>query len=207
MPPRSEAEQEDVAPSALTWTVACADVDRVPAQTGYAKAGYVKTWAATEAERTAVAEALDLTQCFSVSGTFTIHARAGGRYVLEGRLRADVEQACVVTLEAVPQHIDERFKVNSARNPISPPPALSRRISILTPPTIRSASSTGSCTVGQLVFENLALAIDPFPRAADAEDVRLERGPTGPTKANDAVSERAPNPFAVLAKLKPDKAE
>ncbi len=202
MPPRQEADAEDLAPPVLTWQVACADVDRAPAQ-----AGYAKTWVATEAERSAVAAALGLTQCFAVSAAFTVHARAGGRYVLAGRLRADVEQACVVTLEAVPQHIDERFQGEfcpptdiAAASPVEAhfdPDADDDPLSVV----------DGQLAVGQLVFENLALAIDPFPRAADAEEVRLERGPSGPTKIADPPPERGPNPFAVLAKLKPGKAE
>ena len=202
MPPRHEADAEDEAPLVLTWVLPCADVDRVPAQ-----AGYAKTWAATEVERAAIVEALDLTQCFSVSAKVTVHARAGGRYVVTGRLLADVEQACVVTLEAVSQHIDERFQGEfcpqadlAAAGPVEAhfdADADDEPIAII----------DGQLDVGQLVFENLALAIDPFPRAADAEDVRLERGPSGPTKTADAVTERAPNPFAVLAKLKPGKSE
>jgi uncharacterized metal-binding protein YceD (DUF177 family) len=202
MSPRQEADAEDEAPLVLTWVLACADVDRAPAQ-----AGYTRTWTATEVERSAIAEALDLTQCFSVSAKVTVHARAGGRYVVNGRLRADVEQACVVTLEAVPQHIDERFQGEfcpqsdlAAAGPLEAhfdADAADDPIAIV----------DGQLDVGQLAFENLALAIDPFPRAADAEDVRLERGPSGPTKTADAATERAPNPFAVLARLKPGKAE
>lgn len=202
MSPRQEADADDEAPLVLTWVLPCADVDRAPAQ-----AGHTKTWKATEAERAAIVEALDLTQCFSVSAKVTVHARAGGRYVVNGRLLADVEQACVVTLEAIPQHIDERLEGEfcpqsdlSAASPVEAhfdADAEDEPIGII----------DGQLDVGQLVFENLALAIDPFPRAADAAEVRLERGPSGPTKPAGAETERAPNPFAVLAKLKPGKPE
>lgn len=202
MAPRREADPDQATRSVLGWQVACADVDRAPAPSGFAR-----TCPATEAERTAIAEALDLTQCFSVSAAFTIHARAGGRYLLEGRLQADVEQACVATLEPVPVHIDERFRGEfcpasdiAEAEPVEAhfdPHAEDDPIAI----------ADGNLAVGQLVFEQLALAIDPFPRAADAEEVNLERGPSGPTKAGDAVGESAPNPFAVLAKLKLGKDE
>ena len=202
MPPRQEADVEQDPQPVLPWWVPCADVDRAPTQ-----AGYTKTWTASADERSAIVEAIGLTQCFSVSAKFTLRARAGGRSVLEGRLLADVEQACVVTLEAVPQHIDERFQGEfcpqsdlAAASPVEAhfdPDAEDDPIGIV----------DGQLDIGQLVFENLALAIDPFPRAADAEDVRLERGPGGPTKTTDVVAERVPNPFAVLAKLKPGKAD
>lgn len=202
MPPRHQADDEHEAQPVLTWMLPCADVDRAPAQSGYSR-----SWQATEAERAAIAEALGLTQCFSVSATCTIHARAGGRYVLAGRLLADVEQACVVTLDPVPEHIDERFKgeycpasdiaVAGAVEAHFDPDSDDEPIAIV----------EGQLAIGKLVFETLALAIDPFPRAAGAEEVKLERGPSGPTKTGDAVTERAPNPFAVLAKLKPGKAD
>ena len=202
MPPRRENDDEHEAPPVLTWMLPCADVDRAPAQSGYSW-----SWQATEAERAVIVEALGLAQCFTVAATCTIRARAGTRYVLDGRLLADVEQACVVTLEAVPQHIDEHFQgefcpasdiaeagaVEAHFDPDSEDDPL--------------AIIDGQLAIGQLVFETLALAIDPFPRAADAQEVKLERGPSGPTKTGDAAEHRAPNPFAVLAKLKPGKAD
>lgn len=202
MPPRHGIDDEHEAPPVLTWMLPCADADRAPAQSGYAR-----SWQATEAERATIVEALGLTQCFSVSAMCTMHARAGSRYVLEGRLLADVEQACVVTLEAVPQHIDERF--HGEYCPASDLAEAGAVEAHFDPDSDDEpiAIVDGKLAIGQLVFETLALAIDPFPRAADAQEVKLERGPSGPTKTGDAGTERAPNPFAVLAKLKPGKAD
>lgn len=197
-----ETESEITPPPVLVWMVPCADVDRAPAQTGYSR-----QFQASNADRAAVVEALGLTQCFSVAAQVSIHARAGGRYVLNGRLRADVEQACVVTLEPVPQHIDDRFQGEFC--PVSDIAEVGMVEAHFDPDAEDDpiAITDGQLDVGQLVFETLALAIDPFPRAADAGDVRLERGPSGPTKSGSEVTERAPNPFAVLAKLKPGKSE
>ena len=76
--------------------------------------------------------------------------------------------------------------------------------------TVESSGKTDSAIAPVLAVDSLtglAADIDQVPRAADAQEVKLERGPSGPTKTGDEVEQRAPNPFAVLAKLKPGKAE
>ena len=189
-------------PVVLAWQIACGDVDRAQAHDGYAR-----TFLATEAERKLVVDALGLTQCFAVSAQMTIRARAGDRYVVQGRLLADIEQACGVTLEPVPEHIDERFEGDFCPASDMAPASGGDAHFEIDSDDEPIAIVDGMLDVGQLVFENLALSINPFPRAADADEIKLERGPSGPTKSGETAGEREPGPFAVLAKLKPGKAE
>ena len=49
-----------------------------------------------------VASALDLVACGSLTTAYTITPSLGGRFRLSGRLRAEIGQACVVTLEPSP---------------------------------------------------------------------------------------------------------
>lgn len=192
MSPHQDGINEHEPLSLSSWQVSCVDVDRAPAH-----AGFVRTFVASASERSAIAAALGVLICREATATLTIHARAGGRYVVSGRLQAVIEQACVVTLEPVLQKIDEpiagefcpasdiaagehaEFDIDSEDEPI--------------------AIVDGQLDVGQLAFETLALAIDPFPRAAGVEEVNLERGPSGRTTSGQGAAE---NPFAVLAKLK-----
>jgi hypothetical protein len=55
----------------------------------------------------------------------------------------------------------------------------------------------GQVAVGRIVFECLAAALDPFPRAPDAALDRLEAAPSS------AGADSSSSPFSVLAKLRP----
>ena len=73
--------------------------------------GLHKTVSATEAERSAVARALGLVSCEAIEADYRVRALGAGRYRLAGTLRARVTQACVATLEPLPQSIEEEFEV------------------------------------------------------------------------------------------------
>ena len=96
------------------------------------------------------------------------HADAAtGTIGCAGTLRAQVEQACVVTLEPVASAIDETFDVAFWPEE-DMPRARERRAR----PGRRAADPepivAGQIAVGRVVFECLAGAIDPFPRKPDA---------------------------------------
>lgn len=91
---------------------------------------------------------------------------SAGTVRLQARLVADVVQSCVVTLVPVSAHIDERVEllfapaqalvsggdvVIDALGEDPPEPLIDKAIDI-----------------GEVVAEYLALALDPYPRAADA---------------------------------------
>lgn len=192
----------DVEPAetpALDWQVACVDADRAPP-----KQGLERKLRATEAECRAIAEALDILACMSFAVRLTVRARAGGRYFVTGRFDADIEQACVVTLEPIRFHLSESFAGEfcpaADLAQAAPPDAYFDPDGADEPMPVRD----GLLDVGQLAYEHLALAVDPFPRRADAEPVAIERGPAGGPTIGSAQPGQ-PNPFAALAKLKLDK--
>lgn len=114
---------------------------------------------------------------------------AGGRFRASGTLDANVVQASVVSLEAVPSSLQESFSVEywpadaivdahgDAPFEADPPEPL----------------AGAHIPVGALLSELFALALDPYPRNPDD---KLDWAPpeAGP----------APGPFAELARLKPD---
>lgn len=196
-------EEQGPSPSEiLGWQVACMEADRASP-----KSGLAVTFTANEAQRHAIAAALDLAACTRLAVTASIRARAGGRYTLLGRIEADVEQACVATLEPVHTRLDEELAAE-----FSPEEDIAKTL----PPETDFdpegedepfAMVAGEVDVGQAVYEHLALSIDPFPRREGAEAIAIEKGPSGPPQLRDADAPGAadpgkPNPFAALAKLK-----
>ncbi|MEM7745516.1 MAG: DUF177 domain-containing protein [Pseudomonadota bacterium] len=113
---------------------------------------------------------------------------------VEGRLTARAVQACIITLEPVPQTIDEavsRLYVPEARLEAGPeldldieeddPDGFDREIDLDT-----------------LVYESLALALDPYPRAEGAELNHERSAPPGV----DPLTDDALKPFAKLEALR-----
>lgn len=150
-------------------------LDRVPTR------GLTIDVTASEAERAALATRFGLLELPELKAEVTVQPGLGGVWSVTGRLRADVVQACVVTLDPVAQSIDEaidlRFAAGakaSADDPDAPEPL-----------------DGDTLDVGAIVADHVSLALDPFPRAP---------GATYAPAAEPA--DVKPNPFAALAQLK-----
>lgn len=151
---------------------------------------------ATAAECARVAEELGLAGCERIDVTVQIRPLSGGRFRATGHIGADVVQSCVVTLEPVAQTIDEPFDVT-----FSPDADESREVSsereILSEPDVEPLAD-GRIEVGRVAYELLASALDPYPRKLGADLTQV----APPSVLGDEAGTAAPNPFAVLAKLK-----
>jgi uncharacterized metal-binding protein YceD (DUF177 family) len=115
-------------------------------------------------------------------------------YRLDGRIRAQVTQECVVTLEPLEATIDAGFQ--RLYTPV--PPREDRDgaddLDVDTdaddPPDVLTDEQLD---IGEVAAEQLALALDPYPRKPGAEmDGAYSSKGTAPEE----------NPFAVLARLK-----
>ena len=154
------------------------------------ESGLTQQREAAPEERTAVASALDLVACRSLAVTYTVMPGSAGRHVLAGRLRAEITQTCVVTLVPVDGIVEEAFEVS-----FWPAEEVSTRASGLVDIEDEADPEPiveGKIAAGRIVFECLAAAIDPYPKAPGAS---LEWQPP-------SVAVAADNPFAVLAKIK-----
>ena len=169
----------------LTWEHAVHDIP---------DSGLSRVHHATSEELQAIARALELVICSSLTATYTIMPTGGGHYRLSGRLQASLQQTCVVTLEPVAEDIDETFDISFWPEADIPPPA-SGEIDLDDEPDIEPIIA-GQIQVGRVIFECLAGAIDPFPRKDDAALERVAASPRGHT------DEKSENPFAVLARIK-----
>lgn len=145
---------------------------------------------ANDTEKAALAALLDLVALQTLHAVYRIRPAGNGRYVLKGTLDASVEQTCVVSLKPMTSKIKQ--EVEGAFWPAdqitgAPGGALDMEDEPDPEPI-----ENGRLPVARLIFETLAAAIDPFPRAPDAT---LDWTP----EPDDAKPE---SPFAALAKLK-----
>jgi hypothetical protein len=158
------------------------------------EAGLKVDRAATAEERDSIARTLDLSACSSLTVRYALAPRSGGHFRLTGKLKAQLEQACVVTLEPLTNEIVESFSVDYWPETDIPEPA-GGVVDVHDEPDMEPIVA-GRIKVGRIVFECLASAIDLFPRKPG---VTFEASETPPENNNSSKTE---GPFAALARIK-----
>ncbi len=176
---------DDTTAKGLSWDHATREIP---------EAGLQRKRAADPQERAAVARALDLAGLSRLDAEYTITPTMDGRYAVSGTVRAEITQACVVTLEPIESTIEEPFDVTFWPAEDMPAPA-SGEVSLDAEEDPEPIVG-GQIAVGRIVFECLAAAIDPFPRKPEAT---LDRTSTAP----DGSVDKPVNPFAVLSSIRP----
>jgi len=149
--------------------------------------------AADADERARLAARLGLESIDRLEAEVELRTSGRGLYRVEGRLRADVVQVCVVSLEPVPARIDEPFHAYFTSDP-----SMTAEVGGEIEVAIEEADSpepveSDSIDAGEVVAQFLAVSLDPYPRAPGAEPDL----PEGVEK----VGPRA-NPFAALEALR-----
>lgn len=192
-PSRREAERQDeaadIAPPVLAWQHKTAEVPQ---------AGLEIEREATSTEREEVAAILDLVAVDSLKVSYRLRPRSGELFTLEGHLEADIRQTCVVSLEEMTAHIEEPLSAEFWPADRLPQSGASVLIDAVEGEELLPIHD-GRIEAGRLVFDVLALAIDPHPRKQEAT-FEWKDSENGQASAPE-VSPK-PNPFAVLAKLK-----
>lgn len=126
----------------------------------------------------------------------TLTPETGGTTRLRGRLRADVVQECVVTLGPVPQSMEVALDLR-----LLPPGTPATDDDPDSPDEIETFGD--AVDLGEVVAEQLALALDPYPRAPDATiPPELDGGALEPEANMEDTPLERPNPFAALSRLK-----
>lgn len=173
-----------------------AEFSRPIAVDGLGEEAVVERIEATAGERAALARRLDLLALDRLAATLELRRAEGGEAVrLTGRLEAEVTQACVVTLAPVSSRLEEEFSL--LYGPESDPDRAGGEVLVdLDEEDGPEPIPPGGLDLGEVVAEQLALALDPYPRA---EGAGLEQSEWG--DAEDGAG-RKPNPFAVLSSLK-----
>ena len=128
---------------------------------------------ADAAEREAVARRLMIPAVGRLACQFHLRRRTGGLIEAEGQLEAEVTQVCVVTLEAFAQPVAEAFTVHfvpAGSETDDADPELPDEIPY----------EGTALDLGEAATEQLALALDPYPKAPGATldfDDAEARGP------------------------------
>ena len=155
----------------------------------------VETIEASAAERAALAKRLDLVSLERLTATAHLTRPSGSSLIrVTGEFDAQVTQACVVTLEPVKSRIAETFTVHYSVVPLSATGEVAVDPEDEDPP---EPLDRGGIDLGEAVTQQLAVALDPYPRARGA---RLEESGTG-RRGHDEDHE-PDSPFAALKALK-----
>jgi len=126
---------------------------------------------ADQATRKAVADVGGLREVLSVQASFDVTPKSGGRYHVAGQVRARIGQTCVVTLDPIDGAIDE--PVDLMFIPVEQLAQFSRPADDGPDGEAEAADSpepieNGVIDLGRLATDVLYLAIDPYPRKANA---------------------------------------
>lgn len=148
-----------------------------------------------------IAKAYDIAGIANLKAEITLKPwrKAGVRVV--GKLTGNLTQTCVVTLEEFDQKLDDTF--DRAFEAVSSRPKKAKDVNddgeieieleSVDPPDVMI---DGVIDLGAVMCEQLALNLDAFPKKPGAELPKI-------ADDSDAEDEKAPSPFAELAKLKP----
>ena len=146
---------------------------------------------ASPAERAALVRRLGVIALDRLEARVRARHLSGGIYGVRGRLSADVVQRCVISLEPVATSLDEAMSVTW-----SPDTGwVDEGETLVEVEGARpSGEDGGAIDIGEAVAQQVALALDPYPRAPGAQvpAVGHDGGP-------DADVRR---PFAALAALR-----
>jgi hypothetical protein len=126
------------------------------------RSGSTVTVEASEAERVAVAARLLIPGVRLLQCRWQLRLGENGLIVAEGALQAQVTQTCVVTLEPFDSTLIESFTVHFV---------LEGRLSTSDDPEEPDELAYDGMTLelGEATVEQLALALDPYPRSPAAE--------------------------------------
>ncbi len=138
-----------------------------------------------------IAEWIDVLEVKNLSADLILEHN-GGSIKVSGSLKADIVQACIVSLEPVDEHVEEKFE--SFFTDIKPKYLELAVEEILVPDeeTVPEYTEDGSIDIAELVVQHLSLAMNEYPRLEDVDKSKL-------IKQEEDI--KKDNPFAVLKDL------
>lgn len=145
--------------------------------------------AAEPEERAALVKRFGLQSLDLLSATATLHPVATG-IEAKGHIKAAAVQSCVITGDPVPAKIDQPFLIRFVAEDMAPS---GEEVELDADDCDIMEHDGQMIDLGEAVAQTLGLALDPYPRAPDA-DTRI--------KAAGILSEEEAGPFGALAALK-----
>jgi uncharacterized metal-binding protein YceD (DUF177 family) len=146
---------------------------------------------ADRAERERLARRFDLLALDRLEATLELSRHKDDLIQVKGRLVADAVQSCVITLAPVPAHVEADFETSFS-------PSAVESLELDFDPLgedLPEPITDGEIDLGEAVAQQLAIALDPYPKAPGAS---LE----APGMVRGAGSAAPRSPFAGLARLK-----
>ena len=150
---------------------------------------------ASEPERQRIAERLGLESLERLEAHAAL-SLDGATVRATGRLKASLDQACVVTREPVAAHADEPFDILFVPHP--EPGGPDEEVELGESDCEIVFHDGSAIDLGEAIADTLALSLDPYPRSAGADAALKEAG---------VLSDEEAGPFAALAKLKRSSGE
>src|SRR5690606_34289433 len=115
----------------------------------------------------------------------------GDLYEVAGRFTADLAQECVVTMDPVPLRPSESFTMLFTTDPtVAEAAGIDVDVEAEDPPELIVGDAID---VGEAVVQQMAMALDPYPRVPDAPVASVEQ------EDDTELDAERPNPFAVLS--------
>lgn len=152
---------------------------------------------ANSEERQRLAARFDLLELCSLAAELRLDPVGRGMVDLTGSFRAEVVQRCVVTEAPVASTVEGRVERRFApAEDLGAPPREEEVTADETEPP--EPIIDGVIEAGEPVAEELALALEPFPRAPGVSFDGFAAGPEGGDEAEQAPQ----GPFAELARLR-----
>jgi len=145
---------------------------------------------ADSTERGAIAERIGLVSLARLDAHVGL-TRDGKRIRAAGRIRAALEQCCVITGDPVGEHVDEAFELVFVPEP--EPASAGEEIELGHEECDVVFYDGSAIDLGAALADTLALSVDPYPRSAGAEAASRDSG---------IMTEEQASPFAALARLK-----
>jgi uncharacterized metal-binding protein YceD (DUF177 family) len=142
----------------------------------------------TAEERAAIAAALDLVALDELQVRYALKPKSRGRVRFRADVAAHVTQSCVVSLAPVPARLALQIDIE-----FCPAEEIGEDTAVVDPlgPDGPEPIVQGRLEIGRVVYEEIAAALDPYPRAPSAEFA-------APVEPEDPGHK----PFAALARLK-----
>ncbi|MEN8196140.1 MAG: DUF177 domain-containing protein [Pseudomonadota bacterium] len=123
---------------------------------------------ASAAERKAIADRLDLLALESLEAEITLEQKPGGRVAVKGTVKADAKQACIVSLEPVAANIEEVFSILYCPEAAAADADHRDLVLQFEDDDWPEPMDDHRIDVGEAVVQQMALALDPYPRAPGA---------------------------------------
>lgn len=168
-------------------------VDEIPVE------GETREIVAGTEEREALARRFDLLSLGALTVSLRLRPMRHGLVRVEGHLSAAVEQSCVVTREPIARHIEESFAMVYGPASFAAEAATGEVVVVADEDGPPEPIVDGAIDLGEAAAQQLALAMDQFPRLPDASVEALLAEIEGPRQGPIPPD----GPFAALAALKP----